>query len=79
MAETQGGEVPFSVEERYRMRVILHAFEGITKEDMVDVKQFAQTGRATRLAIAIIGRIAAILSGVFGAILAYKSLWGKGI
>lgn len=72
------GETPFTAEERYRMRVIMKAFEGFTIEDMEEVRKIAQTGKVARTILIFLAKLTGWIGTALGVLLAYRSLWGKG-
>lgn len=73
------GESPWKAEERYRLRMVLKAFDGLSLEDMVEVKRLAQTGRFARTVLVVISKIVGYLGAIAAAVVTYKSIWGKGL
>lgn len=68
------GEVPFTAEERYRTRVILKAFDGMSYDEMLEVRRVAQTGKMARTVLIVVGRVIAYMGAAAGALVAYRSL-----
>lgn len=71
-------EKPFTFEERYQLRQLLKATEGMTAEEFATVKVVAGSGKGFVVGLNAVGRIILWVGGAFGAVSAYKALFGKG-